>query len=444
MTKVAKNDKNETKIQYGKYDKLAVKPVVDSCIIDLMRSKVFYGHVLQQIDKIYINEERKDTLEEGEVPIIGDRSHRKHELQTFAIGKRVGEVVLKLWINNAFVRHDIFNYNHANEECKDDAEKKSIRQIQGILEHEILHICLGHIPMKFADHKRGAIAVDLAVNSFIDRERLIEGGMFPEDFKLEPKLSAIEYYNLLKDNQQFQGMQNSKQMDMVLAAHERWDETAQDEMITEQIKDILRQARDLCGKNYGDIPGEVVDEIELNFKHQKPEVPWQRQLRLFVATLEDNELYWTTKRKSKRFHTVPGIKKQDKLNLAVAIDTSGSVDTEELKKFLIEINAIFTNGAAVTVIECDAAIGRVYKYNGKFDGKVTGRGGTDIEPPLKYAEGKFDGIVYFTDFYAPIIQKKYKIPSVWVLSNCGFADNPEQYPYKFGKKYIAMKSCKER
>lgn len=441
--KAEKEEKEENKIQYGKYDKLQVKPVVDACIVELMRSKVFYGHVLQQIEKVYIEETRKDTLEEGEIPIIGDRSHRQHQLQTFAIGKRASEIVLKLYVNNDFVRHDIFNYNNANMDNKDEAEKKSINYIGGILEHEILHICLSHIPMQFADKERGAIAVDLAVNSFIDKERLPSGCMLPEKFNLAPKLGAMEYYNLLKDNQQYNNMKDSrpKEFEIAIAAHDRWDETIEDNLIKEQIKDILRQARDLCNKNYGNIPGEVIEEIELSFKFKKPEIPWQRQLHLFVATLEDNELTSTFKRKSKRFGTIPGTRKQDKLNLAVAIDTSGSVDSEELKKFMSEINAIYTNGAAVTVIECDAEIGRVYKYNGKFDGKVTGRGGTDLEPPLVFAEGKFDGIVYFTDFYAPHIEKRYKIPSVWVLSNCGFADNPDQYPYKWGRKVIPMKSC---
>jgi predicted metal-dependent peptidase len=61
---------------------------------------------------------------------------------------------------------------------------------------------------------------------------------------------------------------------------------------------------------------------------------------------------------------------------------------------------------------------------------VHGRGGTELEPVLKAVEGKYDALIYFTDFCAPTITKRYKIPTLWVLTE---DMDKENYPYKWGR-----------
>lgn len=421
----------------SKYDKMNVRDIVFTCLGELSRNNMFYGHIMQQLDKIFIEEKKKEQKKD-ENYVVGDKSHRKSEFQTFAVGKMRDEIVMKLFVNEAFVREDIFEKNN------DDA--KSINQIIGILEHEIMHICFGHLNTSFPDKERGAVAVDLAVNSYIEENRLPEFCVYPHKYGLDPKLSAMEYYNLLRDNKKFQDRSKGGEHDLLVDSHGFWEETAQDELIKNQIKDIIRVARDFSNKNYGSTPGEIVQVIEDMFKFKKPVVPWNRELRLFVGSCQGDDVEFTIQRKSRWFGTVPGIKFNEHLNLAFAIDTSGSMSDSELKRVWNEINSIHKNGASVTVIECDAGIGRIYPFNGKWDGKVTGRGGTDVEPPLKWVDEQrnFDGIIYYTDFYAPVIEKKYRTPSLWLISSNGMdIEGDAIKPYIYGKRYVKMPNVDE-
>jgi predicted metal-dependent peptidase len=136
------------------------------------------------------------------------------------------------------------------------------------------------------------------------------------------------------------------------------------------------------------------------------------------------------KRISKRFDCRPGTRKGDVLDLGVAVDTSGSISDDQLKLFFNEIKWIWKNGARITVYEADTHVQAEYRFKGKFTGKVHGRGGTDLEPALKKVEGKHDALIYFTDFYAPKIDKKYKIPILWVLTT---DLERKDYPYQWGK-----------
>jgi predicted metal-dependent peptidase len=151
---------------------------------------------------------------------------------------------------------------------------------------------------------------------------------------------------------------------------------------------------------------------------------------MFVASATESNLDYTMKRISKRFGTRPGTRKEDVLNIAVAVDTSGSVCDEQLTKFFNEINWIWRNGAVITMYEADADIGRSYPYRGKFNGQVTGRGGTDLNPVLREVEGKYDALIYFTDFEAPPLERQFRIPTLWVIHS---SISPDAYPCDWGR-----------
>jgi predicted metal-dependent peptidase len=101
-----------------------------------------------------------------------------------------------------------------------------------------------------------------------------------------------------------------------------------------------------------------------------------------------------------------------------------------LATFFSEIRWIWRNGATITIYECDCQIHRVYPYKGKFLGEVTGRGGTDLNPVLEETEGKHDALIYFTDFYAPPLVRRFRIPTLWVLHTSITRD---QYPCDWGR-----------
>jgi len=382
-------------------------------IVHLSRHKEFYGHIVQQLQKVYVTE--------------------KHQVNTAAVGRIPGEQFIKMYLNLDFFKEVLHS-------CKDDEVGR--RHMLGVLEHEIIHIVFGHLFLKFEDVARGRVAVDCVVNAILepdDKGENIPGKyVHPNHYGFPSDKSAMWYYTHLRENEKFQAQCKSGQfgaegvMSHVMSSHSMWDDIKDDVVAKEFAKDIIRKAKDLSGKNYGNIPGEVVAQIDELLKKEKAIVPWAKVLRMFIASTAESILDYTVKRRSKRFGTRPGTRKGDVLEVAVAIDTSGSIDDWQLKLFWNEIRWIWKNGAKVWIYECDTKISErsPFLFKGKWDGTVHGRGGTELEPVLRECEGKYDALIYFTDFYAPNIETRYKIPTLWVLTT---ELEKEEYPYPWGK-----------
>lgn len=376
-------------------------------IVDIARHKEFYGHIVQQLERI----------------VVGD----DHSVKTAAVGRSKGDRFIKMYLSRSFFS-DLF---------KKEGREKGWKYMLGVLEHEIIHIVFGHLFLSFQDKTRGNVAMDLVVNGIIPNDTLPGSYVVPETYGLERGKSAMWYYTHLHNNKKYQQQCASGEMgegglfSHIMSSHKMWDDVKGDLLVKELAKDIVRKAKELCaGKNYGDIPGAVLEQIDDLLKAEKSIVPWSKVLRMFVASCAESILDYTVKRISRRFNTRPGTRKGDVLNIAVAVDTSGSISDDQLAIFFNEIRWIWKNGAKVTVFEADCAVCAEYAFKGKFTGKVHGRGGTDLEPVLKVVEGRFDALIYFTDFYAPAIEKKYRIPTLWVLHT---EMEKSAYPVKWGR-----------
>lgn len=122
-----------------------------------------------------------------------------------------------------------------------------------------------------------------------------------------------------------------------------------------------------------------------------------------------------------RVGEVPGriwrLSNASKPNLLVAIDTSGSMSSLELDEIAAQLRVIGTL-VRVTIVECDAAIQRVYPFRGLLK-DVRGRGGTDFNPvfdPEFLMRHRPQGIVYFTDGGGPHPSDDPGIKTLWVLT----------------------------
>ena len=121
-----------------------------------------------------------------------------------------------------------------------------------------------------------------------------------------------------------------------------------------------------------------------------------------------------------RFPDIPAIKIKQKKSLLCAIDTSASVSNQELTAFFTQIHHILKGGIDVTIVECDVDIKRIYQYKRGKKPKVSGRGGTSFEPVIKLLneDGRYNGLVYFTDGYGSFSSKPLK-PCLWVITPRG-------------------------
>jgi hypothetical protein len=120
----------------------------------------------------------------------------------------------------------------------------------------------------------------------------------------------------------------------------------------------------------------------------------------------------------KRVGEIPGRQRRPpKPKLIVGIDTSGSMNGEALGRIASEIRRL-ASLASLTLVECDAAVHRVYPVAGAL-GPFIGGGDTNFVPVFDEARNarRFEGLIYFTDGKGNLPQIAPAVPTLWVLTN---------------------------
>jgi predicted metal-dependent peptidase len=141
-----------------------------------------------------------------------------------------------------------------------------------------------------------------------------------------------------------------------------------------------------------------------------------------LGSIYDVNIKSTRRKQSKRFEGSAGIQHKKKVSILVAIDTSASVSTKELRDFFSEIEYIYKAGARVTILQCDARINSIKEFDGKNIPEIKGSGGTDFNPPVDYYlkhKKEYASLIYFTDGEAPL-PEKHPSGMVWVITSNGF------------------------
>jgi predicted metal-dependent peptidase len=191
------------------------------------------------------------------------------------------------------------------------------------------------------------------------------------------------------------------------------------------IKQIVELA-----KSQGSMPGNLVETLDQIAKKNRNWTKYLKKMLKGSIGKVYKGRYTDWNRHSRRLPTmidqtfVPNLsfKPNRGGKVIVAIDTSGSIGTEELGLFFNEIENILQL-AEVTLIQCDAQIqGDPIKYIKKNQWKnieIKGRGGTAFEPVFDlvskdYANCKY--LVYLTDGYASWPpEPNYKV--IWAITN---------------------------
>lgn len=387
------------------------------------------------------------------------------------VSERTNSIATTLGSNNMIKL--IVNPNYWDNELKVPGNEKATKALRyGAIKHQILHIVFKHALRfpEFGNKKLFGIASDLATNQYIQSDQLTEDAIRMEDFP-EFQLSrgqGIDYYykrlaDELADMQSCTGgggqsdnsdnptsaassegeMQDAppelnqaqqRLKDLMesednqhLDQHKFWDEfeklsSAEQKIIDAAINEsIVNSISRIKPKDYGNLPAGLQQYINLLVESLKPNVNWRRVLRIFTASSSRTRLRNTIRRPSKRYGTTPGIKIQAKQKILVAIDTSGSVNQNELKEFFGELYYIWKQGAEIYVVECDTDIHNQYLYKGSPPEVISGRGGTNFDAPIEFANEEYlpDAIVYFTDGYAPAPTVVARKPILWMVTHQG-------------------------
>ena len=216
---------------------------------------------------------------------------------------------------------------------------------------------------------------------------------------------------------------------------------AVDEIRRQQVRRAYQEAQRTTGnKARGYIPGNLIEVIDKLLEKKDPVVDWRGYFRRFIAASQNVKVNKTKRKESNRFIGMPGLKFNPKLEILVAVDTSGSVSTDELANFYTELNFIHRAGVKITVAQCDADISNVQKFNPANQVSIHGRGGTDFDPPMEYMNknrSKYTCLVYFTDGACTPPSVKTNKPILWVITRGERHQYKEQ---KFPGDVIIMKN----
>lgn len=312
---------------------------------------------------------------------------------------------------------------------------------EGILQHELLHIAFFHLYLqdKYSDKKLYNVAADMEINQYIDRENLPEDGIFIENYpelNLDEKAGTDYYYKALQqaqDQKDKNGTCGCGAMDGLLdkigsgeplpCDHPTWKDfealsDAEKQLLKRQTTHLIKDVQNAL-KSRGTMPGKIAELIEM-MKDIPPKFDWRQYLRRFSGGSIIPYTKKLRRKYNKRYEDNPGLKIKYHKHLLVAIDTSGSVNTSELKEFVNELVHIHKTGGQITVAQTDTAISKIEKFNPRdTEYKIHGRGGTDFQPIIDYYREnlrKYTALIFFTDGEAPAPQDAAgKI--LWVLSS---------------------------
>ena len=205
-----------------------------------------------------------------------------------------------------------------------------------------------------------------------------------------------------------------------------WEE---DELMSEKVNHEIETAQRT--NQWGSLGGDLKSLIESTLVSKQN---FRAILSQFRASILSTKRHLTRMRPNRRYgFDAMGSQYAYNTRLLVAVDVSGSVPDEDIRKFLAVINRFFKQGIeSIEVIEFDSKITTEKPILLKQATKsihITGRGGTNFQPAIDfyYEHEAYDGLVFLTDGFAarPVVpdNKRHK-PLAWILTtNGGNEDN---------------------
>lgn len=285
-----------------------------------------------------------------------------------------------------------------------------------VLLHEAMHCAYLHMERFKAGgdqqcHDRWNIAADHVINL-----QLIERGFtMPSMGLADPQfkgMSTEEVYKLLPDNPGKPSMQ-----DLIANGGDSAE-------LAREMGDILVRAA-LQSKLNEDAPGTIPGDIQIYLDNLlSPKLPWNRILQKYMQTFAKADHSW--RKPNRRFfpkHHLPSLHSESLIDLAIAVDISGSVTDSEFKQMVSETHAILRmmKPDKITVVQFDTQIQHVdtvRNINELMHIQFTGRGGTAIAPVFEWAQkNKPQALLVFTDGGFNFYDASYTGQIIWLIHN---------------------------
>ena len=290
--------------------------------------------------------------------------------------------------------------------------------------HETMHVAMMHV-IRGNAKKRGRYnrAADYVIKWFLTQLnfKMPEGGLLNSDYR---DMSTDEVYELLEDNEEL-----DKQCPMdIIPGDENDIEKEAKALDAVLIKANTISQSQTCA---GNLPKEIALYIE---NLLTPKLPWPRILSKYCNNLVKRA--YSYRKLNRRFfptYLLPTPSTNGLDDICVACDTSGSVTQENFDQICGETSAILKQlkPKNLTFLQFDTKIKKVDQITSLKDFmqlEFTGRGGTNIDPVLKWATKKKPKLlIIFTDGYFKQTSLDPKFPIIWLIY-----DNPT-FTSPFGK-----------
>ena len=325
--------------------------------------------------------------------------------------------------------------------CKEDSE------VNGIILHENLHIVLRHTiygkDMFMENKDRANRAADYVVNGIImaikDKKlvKLPDGGLYEPRFD---NMNMRQVYNILKDEEGGGGGGKGKpdpNGDPSNGNGSGGGEYQFDEhdfsadMTDEELKEMdgkidraIREGAILAGRLGVDLPRAITEMLE-------PQVDWRREFADFVSSTCKGKDEYTWRRFNRRMLPndmyLPTVENETIGEVVVGMDTSGSIDQDQLNEFASELVSIAeaVRPEAIRILWWDTKVHGEQLFTDNYEQigsllKPLGGGGTRVSSVSEYINKKkikAECVVIFTDGYLENdVKWDINSPTLWLVT----------------------------
>jgi len=338
-------------------------------------------------------------------------------------------------------------------------DKLSNQETLGFVAHEVMHAALGHTWRQGnRKAKKWNMATDYTINSnLLEAGFTLPNGALIDHTNLYDNMSAEEIYKALPESQQEKQQQQHKQpSQQKTQENQRQKQQKQTKKQKQQQKQQQKKKEE---KEIKDIdPGQcgaVVPAKEETTTKAKAEwkaainqalqisrgklpaclqrqitdiletvVPWHILLRDLAERTARNDYSWS--RPNPRYFStgviLPSLISEQLPEIAIAIDTSCSINKEQLSTFAAEASAVLgAYDTTIRVIYCDAKIQSeeiFTRIDLPLKLKLKGGGGTRFAPVFEHIERKGHTpscLIYFTDLRGSFPKEEPEYPTMWLV-----------------------------
>jgi predicted metal-dependent peptidase len=274
------------------------------------------------------------------------------------------------------------------------------------------------------------LATDYTINSI-----LLENGLtLPSKINYDKKFDGMyaeEIYEELrstidhKDQHEDEGESSQESKEQ----NQPKEQITQDESLDLEVSEFLEKLT-LKLEKQGELPRGLDRVIDLK---KRSYINWKDELYRYVNSHAKSD-YRFFPPNMKYLHlgfALPSVY-GEKLEIAVAVDTSASIDLDLLDQFLEELGEIMRafDNYEILFIECDSKIQNVTRLTPQDELKSTlkGGGGTDFTPVFELLQDREPNIkflIYFTDGMGKFPSIMSQIDTLWVM--------PEKVDIPFGE-----------